>query len=128
MSTPYSDRPSLSFELVRYEEELRPQIEEREYANVRARKRVESEHIERTEHRSVEHGDVERSSVDENDSGEIEVLEDGSVSIPLLEERLVVRRETFVRERVILRKRTVTETERIDADLRKERIEIDGAE
>jgi uncharacterized protein (TIGR02271 family) len=128
MSTPYSDRPGLSSELVRHEEELRPRIEEREYATVRARTRVEAEHVERVEPRSVEHGDFERASAGENDSGETEVLEDGSVSIPLLEERLVVRRETFVRERVILRKRTTTEMQRIDADLRKERIEIEGAE
>jgi sporulation protein YlmC with PRC-barrel domain len=55
-----------------------------------------------------------------------ELLSDGSVSIPLFEERLVVRKELVVRERVVIRKRTVTEEHRIEADLRSERIEVEG--
>lgn len=45
---------------------------------------------------------------------------------PLFEERLVVVKELVVRERVVVRKRTVTEHERIEAELRTERIEIEG--
>jgi uncharacterized protein (TIGR02271 family) len=74
----------------------------------------------------VEYGDFERAEPNDSDSGEIETLEDGSISIPLFEERLVVKKELFVRERVILRKRTVTEPQRIEAELRKERIEVEG--
>jgi uncharacterized protein (TIGR02271 family) len=74
----------------------------------------------------VEYGDFERAPATDRDSGEIETLEDGSVSIPLFEERLVVSKELFVRERVILRKRTVTEEHRVEAELRKERIEVEG--
>ena len=54
------------------------------------------------------------------------LLADGSISIPLFEERLVVVKELVVRERVVVRKRTVTEHERIEAELRTERIEIEG--
>jgi uncharacterized protein (TIGR02271 family) len=112
--------------VVRHEEELQLETEEYEAGSVRARKRVETEHVERVEPRSVEYGGFERAPVDDGDSGEIETLEDGSISIPLFEERLVVSKELFVRERVILRKRTVTEQHRIEAELRKEQIEVQG--
>jgi uncharacterized protein (TIGR02271 family) len=112
--------------VVRHEEELELGTQEYEAGSVRARKRVETDKVERVEPRSVEYGDFERAPVSDGDSGEIETLEDGSISIPLFEERLVVSKELFVRERVILRKRTVTEQHRIEAELRKEQIEVEG--
>jgi uncharacterized protein (TIGR02271 family) len=112
--------------VVRHEEELQLETQEYEAGSVRVRKRVETDQVERVEPRSVEYGDFERAPVSDGDSGEIETLEDGSISIPLFEERLVVSKELFVRERVILRKRTVTEEHRIEAELRKEQIEVEG--
>jgi uncharacterized protein (TIGR02271 family) len=112
--------------VVRHEDELELATQEYEAGSVRARKRVETDQVERIEPRSVEYGDFERAPVNDGDSGEIETLEDGSISIPLFEERLVVSKELFVRERVILRKRTVTEQHRIEAELRKEQIEVEG--
>jgi uncharacterized protein (TIGR02271 family) len=112
--------------VVRHEEELELRTQTYEAGSIRARKRVESEQVERVEPRSVEHGDFERAGPNDGDSGQIETLEDGSISIPLFEERLVVSKELFVRERVILRKRTVTEQHRIEAELRKEQIEVEG--
>ena len=113
--------------LLRHEEELVVDTRPIEYGSVRARKRVESERLEEVFERQVEHADeLDRVRPDENDSGEIETLEDGSVSIPVFEERLVVRKEIVVRERVILRKRTVTEHQRVEAELRKERVEIES--
>ena len=120
------ERDRREAELVRHEEELEVGQVEEPYATVGARKRVETERVEQVEPRAVEHGEFERAPAEDGDSGEIEVLPDGSVSIPLLEERLVVSKETYVRERVILRKRTVTEHQRIEADLRRERIEVEG--
>jgi uncharacterized protein (TIGR02271 family) len=112
--------------VVRHEEELQLETQEYEAGSIRARKRVETDRVERVEPRSVEHGDFERAPVTDRDSGEIETLADGSISIPLFEERLVVTKELFVRERVILRKRTVTEEHRVEAELRKEQIEVEG--
>ena len=111
---------------VRHEEELRVDTRAVEVGAVRARKRVESERLEEVYEREGEYADeVERVGANENDSGQIETLPDGSVSIPILEERLVVRKEVFVRERVVVRKRTVTEQERVQAELRKERLELE---
>ena len=112
--------------LVRHDEELRVGSEAERAGVVRARKHVEAEHVERIVPRAIEHADLERAPADEGDSGEIETLPDGSLSIPLFEEELVVSKRLVVRERVIIRKRTVTEQHRIEAELRKERVEIDG--
>ncbi len=54
------------------------------------------------------------------------MLPDGSVSIPILEEELVVTKRTVVRERILIRKRTVTEHQRVEAELRRERVELDS--
>ena len=79
-----------------------------------------------TRKRQNGHGrDGYREQVPE-DSGEIEYLEDGSVSIPVLEEELVVTKRTVVRERIIVRKQWITEAQRIQAELRRERVEIDA--
>ena len=112
--------------VVRHEEELRVDARPVEVGAVRARKRVESESVDRVYDREIEYADeLERAEAQENDSGEIETLPDGSVSIPIFEERLVVRKEVVVRERVVLRKRTVVEQQRVEAELRKERVEIE---
>ena len=70
----------------------------------------------------VEH---ERVPVDENDSGQIETLPDGSISIPLFEEELVVTRQVVLRERVVIKKHDVTEWQTVEADLRRERLAVD---
>jgi len=67
----------------------------------------------------------ERVPVSEGDSGEVEILPDGSVSIPLFEEELVITRETVLRERVIIRKENITELQRVQAELKRERVEFD---
>jgi stress response protein YsnF len=62
------------------------------------------------------------------DSGEIETLPDGSISIPVLEEELVVTKRVIVRERIIVRRNVVTERRRIDAELRRERVEFENVD
>ena len=76
--------------------------------------------------RGIEQADVDRAAVGEADSGEIETLPDGSVSIPVFEEQLVIERRLVVRERIIVRKTVVTEEVPVTADLRRERVEVDG--
>lgn len=59
------------------------------------------------------------------DSGEVEYLPDGSVSIPVIEEELVCEKRPVVRERIVVRKETVTEERVVEADLRREQITVD---
>ncbi len=115
--------------IVRSQEELGVGREEYEAGVVGARKRVETEHVEKVVPRTVEYaGDIERVGPNDADSGSIETLPDGSVSIPILEEELVVTKRTVVRERVIIRKRTITEEHTVEAPVRRERVSIEADE
>ena len=113
--------------VLRSEEELEIGTHTEEAGSVRARKHVETEHVEELVPRHIEHADVERVAPGDGDSGEIETFPDGSVSIPILEEELVITKRMVVRERVLIRKRTLTEDHRVEAELRKERVELDGS-
>ena len=115
-------------EVVRSEEELRPDRVQTEVGRVHTRKLVDTEHVEAVVPRDIEHADVERQAAAETDSGEIETLPDGSVSIPLFEEQVVIEKRLVVRERVIVRKRRVTEEHLVEADLRRERLEVEADE
>jgi uncharacterized protein (TIGR02271 family) len=67
----------------------------------------------------------ERVPVNEDDSGKIETLPDGSISVPLFEEELVVTKRTVLRERVIIRKETVTDWQTVEAELRREHVSFE---
>src|SRR5436190_10394245 len=99
-------------ELTRHEEELHVETEPVQVGAVRARKRTDVEHVSEVVSRGAEDADVERVEAQAGDSGEIETLPDGSVSIPLFEEQIVVSKRLVVRERVIIRKRSTTEEHR----------------
>jgi uncharacterized protein (TIGR02271 family) len=111
--------------LVRSEEELTLDKRVVKSGGVLAHKRVETEHVERLVPRTFEEADVERAEAAEGDSGEVEVLPDGSVSIPVLEEELVVTKRLVVRERIVVRKVTATEDVRVETDLRRERVDVE---
>ncbi len=112
-------------ELVRHEEKLRVETKIDVIGSVQAQKRVEVEKIGKDFPRDVERAEVERVAAEVGDSGEIETLADGSISIPVLEEELVVSKRTVVRERIIIRKETFTEQERVEAELRREQVEVE---
>jgi hypothetical protein len=69
-----------------------------------------------TRPRSVDHPGVtvERAA----DGGEV-------IKVPIVEEELVVERRPVVREVVVIRKHPVQETRAVDAELRRERLEVD---
>ena len=96
-----------------------------ETGRVRARKSVRTDRVEEAVSRGVEHADLERMPVVDGDSGEVETLPDGSVSIPVFEEQIVVTKKLVVRERVVLRKHTVYEEHLVSAELRREELAIE---
>lgn len=112
--------------VTRYEEELSVDKEWVPDSFVKARKTVEWRRVDETATRDIEYAEVDRRAPNPEDSGKVEHLPDGSISIPVLEEQLVVTKRTVVRERIIIRKSTVTEEERIEADLRREHLEIEA--
>lgn len=107
------------------EERLVVGTQTEQIGRVRAVKHIDTERVEQTVPRGVEHADVDRRGVSEGDSGQVETLEDGSLSIPVFEEQIVVEKRLVVRERVIVRKTTVYEDQVVTADLRRERVEIE---
>ena len=110
------------------EERLRVGAEREQIGSARAVKHVDVEQAQARVERGTEHADLERSVVDdvEADSGEVETLPDGSISIPVFEEQLVITKRLVVRERVIVRKHTVYEEQVVSAELRRERLEVEA--
>ena len=114
--------------VVRHEEEVAGVAKRsRETGSVRAKKTVRRERVTENVPRQREEIRFQRVPAGEADSGEIETLPDGSVSIPVYEEELVVEKRTVLRERVIITKERITEREPVHATLRKERVAVEGA-
>jgi uncharacterized protein (TIGR02271 family) len=114
--------------LIRHEEELRLSTQVTVVGAVHAEKRIEVEKVAQDFPREVEHAEIERTAAQEGDSGQIETLPDGSVSIPVLEEELIVTKRTVVRERIVIRKETVTAYQRVEAELRREQVDVEVEE
>jgi len=113
--------------VTRHEERAVVGTETEESGRVRVRKHVETFPVEEVVSRSVEHADTsERRPAAEGDTGEVETLEDGSVSIPVFEEVLVVTKKLVVRERVIVRKHTVVDDHTLQTELRREHVTVDA--
>jgi uncharacterized protein (TIGR02271 family) len=115
-------------ELTLHEEELEFDKILRESGTVYARKRIESDEVSEIVPQAFEHARIDREPAHEGDSGEIETLPDGSISIPLLEEELVVTKRVVVRERIVIRKKTAVEARQVRAELRRERLDIETEE
>ena len=113
-------------DVIRREEELTVATETRDAGRVGVRKVVDHEQAATVVPVGTEHADLERQPPEATDSGEVEVLPDGSISIPVFQEELVIEKRLVVRERVIVRKHTVTEDRLVEADLRRERVEVDA--
>jgi uncharacterized protein (TIGR02271 family) len=92
---------------------------------VKARSRIGRSRVDLAVAKAVERAELERVPVSEGDSQRIETLDDGSISIPVFEEELVVTKRVVLKERIVLRKRIETVTETVVDELRKERIEIE---
>jgi len=120
--------PDRDGELTLSQERLRVGTETERMGSARAVKRVDTETVHARVDRGTEHADTERVDVldAELDSGEVETLPDGSVSIPVFEEQIVVTKRLVVRERVVVRKHTVYEDHVVTADLRRERLEVEA--
>ena len=70
-------------EVIRSEEELAVATEVHEVGRVRAHKEVDIDQHREVVPRGVEHADVERSTeIADGDSGQVETLPDGSISVP----------------------------------------------
>ena len=120
--------PTTDDAMTRSEERMTVGTTSEEVGAARAVKRVETENVSTRVERGTEHAELDREAVldIETDSGEVETLPDGSLSIPVFEEQLVISKRLVVRERVIIRKHTVYEEQVVSADLRREQLEVEA--
>src|SRR5215212_405169 len=102
----------------RTEEELRAGTREREAGALNVRKRVRTDREQLSVPTRHEEVSVERVPVNDREASEAEIGDD-EVSMPVVEEEVVVDKRAVVKEELRLRKEVVEE------DVRKEEVEID---
>lgn len=115
--------------MTRSEEELRVGTATEQRGHARLRKWVETEHVSKT--MPVSHDEVrvvrEPITAENRDAAMSGPgITENVHEMTLSEEHLVVGKQTIPKERVRLEKETVTEQRSVEADLRKEHIELEG--
>lgn len=109
--------------VTRSEEELVVGTRATEAGEVQIDKRVETEHVRREVPTTHEEVVVERRPADPALAAGSRI-EEAHVRVPVKEEELVVDKRVVPREELVVRKREVLETEPVEADLRRERVEV----
>lgn len=94
--------------------------------DVRVRKWVETDPFHQQVDRNVGVVQTDHAPPDDIEDGEVHELADGSLSIPVFEEQIVVSRRTVVRERVLLRRHIVAETVEVNEEVRREDFDIEA--
>lgn len=112
-------------EVVGHEEQLVAGTVEHEVGTLRIRKGLEDVEFDQSVPYAVEHAEIERVAPNDDDSGAIETLADGTVSIPVLEERLVVQKRLVVTERILVRKRVEMRDQQVTEALKREVVSVD---
>lgn len=109
----------------RAEEELRAGVREREAGRVSVRKRVRTERERIAVPKRREEVTVDRVPV--NESAAEGQIGDDEISVPIVEEEIVVEKRPVVKEEIRVRKNVVEDEEVVEEDVRKEEIDIDDA-
>jgi uncharacterized protein (TIGR02271 family) len=107
----------------RTEEELRAGTREREAGRMNVRKRVRTDREQVRVPKKREEVSVERVPVNEEGTGA--EIGDDEVSVPVVEEEVVVDKRVVVKEELRLRKDVVEDEEVVEEDVRKEEVDVD---
>lgn len=110
--------------ITRAEEELAIGKRQVQAGEVTVRKTVDTERVTERVPVTREEVTVERRPVEASDRTAPEIGEDRIV-VPVTEEEVVVEKRPVVKEEVVLRTRAVEDTEQVEADLRRERVDVD---
>lgn len=117
--------PQADAVIVRHEEEPTLWRRKKIAGVLRARRRVRVERAEADLPVEVERLVQQRVEVGPDDDGRVQTLADGSISIPIYREELVVTKRTVLSERIVIRKEAVSELRRVQAELRQEHVELE---
>ena len=107
------------------EEEMRVGKRQVEAGEVEVRKTVETKHVEQPVTRRREEVEVERRPIQADQGTRPADFKEGETRIPLMEEEVVVEKRPVAKEEVVIRKHAVEDTENVEADLRKERVDVE---
>lgn len=120
------DRQDASY-LRRHEEELRIGKQQVEAGEVNLRKSVETEHVSQRVPVRREEVEIERRpiSADSRSTAGAQIGDEDEIRIPLMAEEVVTEKRVVPKEEIVIRKRIVEGEETVEADLRRERIDID---
>ena len=108
----------------RKEEELVADTREREAGSVNVRKRVRTEKQRLRVPKRREEVYIDRTAPSEGERSKAEIGEE-EFRIPVAEEEIVVDKRPKVKEEIRIRKEVVEDEEVVEADLRKEEVEVD---
>ena len=118
-----SDNGREAARLTRSEEELRIGKRQVEAGEVVVNKTVETEHVQQPVDRRVERVRVERRPVQAGSTGNVEITAD-EVRVPIMEEEVVVEKRAAVKEEIVITRDVETESDVVEADVRKERVDV----
>ena len=107
----------------RAEEEVAVGKREREAGEVDVRKRVEKERV--REPVEVHHEEVEVERRAATGRAREDQMGDEEIRVPVHEEEVVVEKQPRVKEEVVVKKKDVAETEVVEEDVRKERVDVE---
>ena len=113
--------------VTRSEEELRVGKERERAGSVRLRKWVETEPVALDVELRRETARVVRESIDQPVGRDSDAFQEEEVEVPLSAERAVTSKQTVAKERIGVQKNVETQTQTVQDDLRKERVEVEGA-
>ena len=110
--------------VTRSEEELAIGKRQVQAGEVEVRKSVETEHVRQQVPVTREEITVERRPVRDGMAASADIGDD-AIRIPVTEEEIVVEKRPVVKEEIVVTKRAVQDTQVVEADLRKERVDVD---
>jgi uncharacterized protein (TIGR02271 family) len=93
---------------------------------VEVSKRVETEHVRKEVPVTREEVTVERRPIQAGQQVNAANIGAQEIRVPIREEEVVVGKRAVAREEVIIRKQPVTQTKTVEADLRKEKLEVEN--
>jgi uncharacterized protein (TIGR02271 family) len=110
--------------ITRSEEELAIGKRAVQTGEVAVRKTVESEHVSERVPVTREEVTVERRPVTDAYAATARIGAD-EIRVPVHEEEVVAEKRAVAKEEIVVRKHAVQDTETVEADLRKERVEVE---
>lgn len=107
------------------EEELAVGKRRMEAGEVDIHKRVETEHVSRPVTTTHEEAVIERRPITDPGMRTDARIEGDEIRVPLTQEEAVVEKRVVPKEELVVKKRQVQDTETVEADLRRERVDVD---